>query len=149
MHWKGKGEGVFHWHLPSLEHQRKEGSKFACVMLKMSCIYTPSRSSLMCLFITMPLSHYMGPGDDKDQILWSGSYRVGEHVKEGRIFRCIQQWPNSALTETIRIFSVISGQAQLICNAVKIPSPGHSAWLIKYESIWSTAFTNNKEDLDS
>lgn len=28
----------------------------------------------------------MGPGDDKDQILWSGSYRVGKHGKEGRDF---------------------------------------------------------------
>lgn len=39
----------------------------------------------MCLFIMTPPSHHMGPGDDKDQILWSGSYRIGKHVKGGRI----------------------------------------------------------------
>lgn len=77
----------------------------------------------MCLFITTSLSHYTGPGDDKDQILWSGSYRVGKHVKEGIFF---------FLTETIRILSTVWGRAQQICNTGKIPAPGCSAWEIKY-----------------
>lgn len=33
----------------------------------------------------------------------------------------------------------------LICNALKTASPGHSAQLIKYEFICSTAFANKRK----
>lgn len=74
-----------------------EGSKFAIVTLETPCTGIPPQSSLrddlglMCLFITLSLTHCKGLRDNRDQILCSGSYKVGKQVQRGGIFRCVQQ----------------------------------------------------------